>query len=70
MVTMETMTVGKISTSVLVMYFQVLRVCKVSSLPSSGMQEKKLSMIKIPKLFVLDHLHVIILPVCNKFSSK
>ena len=54
-VTMETINVRKISTSVLAVYFQVLyKVCKVS-FPSSG-RRKKLSMIKIFKLFVSFHL--------------
>ena len=51
---METMTVRKISTSVLAMYFQVLLVCKVLLPPDD--QEKKLSVIKIFKFFVSDHL--------------
>ena len=50
---MTTIAIRKISTSVLAMYFQVPPPYKVS-LSSSG--RKKLSMIKIFKFFVSDHL--------------
>ena len=54
MVTMETMTVRKIFTSVLAIYFKVLSICKCFI--AIKLQEKKLSMIEIFKLFVSDHL--------------
>ena len=50
---MKTRTLRNISTSVLAMYFQVLLTCFITI----KWQEKKLSMIKIFKLFVSDDLN-------------
>ena len=52
---MEAMAVRKISTPILAMYFQVLQVCKFSFYHQLIKWQKKLSMIKMFKLFVSDH---------------
>ena len=63
---METMTVTKISTSVLAMYFHVLWLYTVP-LPSS---RRRKSMVKILKYFVSDHHNDIVTFIAPKFSLK